>query len=151
MEGVAWHGQTLDELEGVVWDEPDHPWRNRVREARQKPLQAFSVEDLRFMLGQQISLPVLIPMALDVLELVDAFAGGDFHHGTLLFNALTVDKRFWQQYPRLWHRMKVVLVDLHTFREYIEQELLPAARAFEVVGPASPQDTEAGAEANRDA
>jgi len=28
------------------------------------------------MLGQQISLPVLVPMALDYLELVDPFAGG---------------------------------------------------------------------------
>ena len=137
MEGVVWAVKSLDELEGVSWDEPDHPWLVAVEEARGKPLREFTVEDLRFMLGQQISLPVLMPMALDVLELVDPFAGGNMNHGTLLYNALTVNKRFWQEHPQLWYRMGVVLVDLHWFHEYMEQELLPAAREFEATRPGS--------------
>ncbi len=137
MEGVVWDVKSLDQLEGVSWDEPDHPWQVAVEEARRKPLREFTAEDLRFMLGQQISLPVLMPMALDVLELVDPFAGGNMNHGTLLYNALTVNKRFWQEHPQLWYRMGVVLVDLHWFYEYMEQELLPAAREFEATRPGS--------------
>jgi hypothetical protein len=88
-----------------------------------------------------------MPMALDVLELVDPFAGGDMNHGMLLYNALKVDKRFWREYPHLWYRMNVVLVSLYSFREFIEGELLPAAREFEAAGPDRLQDTEPGAAA----
>ena len=83
------------------------------------------------MLGQQISLPVLVPMALDYLELVDPFAGGEVGHGSLLLSVLKVERRFWQEHPKLWSRMKAVLGELYEFREFIDNTLLPAAREFE--------------------
>jgi hypothetical protein len=87
------------------------------------------------MLGQQVSLPILMPMALDVLELVDPFAGGDMNHGTLLYNAIKVDKQFWLAHPGLWYRMNVVLVGLYSFRDFLENELLPAAEEFKTAEP----------------
>ncbi len=89
------------------------------------------------MIGQQNSLPILMPMALDVLELVDPFAGGDMNHGSLLYNALNVDPQFWREHPRLWFRLNLVLVDLYSFRDFIEKELLPSAETFKAVGPGS--------------
>ena len=50
--------------------------------------------------------------------------------------ALTADPKFWADYPRLWVRMNVVLVDLYDLRDYVEQELRPAARPFEAARPA---------------
>ena len=141
MEGVDWPEQTLTQLEGDDWGESTYPSYvvTNGHMLRNKPLREFTAEDLRFMLGQQISLPILVPMALDVLELVNPFAGGDTNHGTLLFNALKVDRQFWQNHPRLWHRMNVILADLYSFREFVEQELLPAAEGFKAAGPSSAQ------------
>jgi hypothetical protein len=139
VDSFVWSDQTLTELESDDWCDPSYQYPTyfvtNVHRLRNKPLREFTAEDLRFMLGQQISLPILMPMALDVLELENPFAGGDMNHGTLLYCALTVDKRFWQEHPRLWYRMGVVLVDLYSFREFIEQKLLPAARDFETAGP----------------
>ncbi len=103
IEGVVWSEKTLTQLEGEDWGEPDYPSYvvTNSHRLRHKPLREFTAEDLRFMLGQQISLPVLMPMALDVLELVAPFAGGDPNRGTLLYSSLKVDKRFWQEYPEL--------------------------------------------------
>jgi hypothetical protein len=73
MDGVNWPEQTLTQIENEDWGEPEGQSyvvtnSNRLRD---KPLREFTAEDLRFMLGQQISLPLLMPMALDVLELLD--------------------------------------------------------------------------------
>lgn len=140
---AAWSDQTLTQLEAEDWGEPTYSSYvvTNGHRLRNKPLREFTAEDLRFMLGQQISLPILMPMALDLLELEDPFAGGDMSHGALLHNALKVDKQFWRDHPRLWYRMGVVLVDLYSFREFIEQELIPAARQFESAGPAGPKDS----------
>ena len=37
-------------------------------ELRRKPIGTFSVEDLRIMIGQQIGVPWLLPIAVEVLE-----------------------------------------------------------------------------------
>jgi hypothetical protein len=128
--------QTLDQLEGVEWGEPtfdSHVVTNAHR-LRRKPLREFTPEDLRFMLGQQISLPILMPMALDVLER-DPFAGGDMYPGALLVNALKVHPDFWQQHPDLWYRLNVVAADIESMARTLEEELLPAAREFRAAQP----------------
>ena len=80
MEGIAWPDKTLTQLEGEDWGEPTYPSYvvTNSHRLRYKPLREFTAEDLRFMLTQQNSLPVLMPMALDVLE-VDPFVGGDMY------------------------------------------------------------------------
>ncbi len=136
MEGVFWPEQTLTQLEGDDWGEPTYPSYvvTNSHRLRHKPLREFTAEDLRFMLGQQISLPVLMPMALDVLE-ADPFATGDMYPGALLCMALKVRPEVWREHPPLWHRMSVVLVDVQATRELLARELLPAATAFEALRP----------------
>lgn len=111
---AGWPAQTLTELEGKDWGETTYPSYvvTNSHALRYEPLRDFTAEDLRFMLGQQNSLPILMPMALDWLELVDPFAGGDMYQGALLNMALAIDPQFWRAHPRLWYRMGVVLVDL---------------------------------------
>ena len=133
----TWPSKTLTQLEGEDWGPPtngSYVVTNGHR-LRYKPLTDFTAEDLRFMLGQQISLPLLMPMAIDVLE-VEPFAEGDLFPGALLAMALRVDPRFWRDHPRLWYRMNVVVGSLHRVREFMETELLPAAEAFEKHCPA---------------
>lgn len=134
--GLNWSDQTLDQLAGVAWGEPTYSSYvvTNAHRLRKKSLREFTPEDLRFMLGQQISLPILMPMALDLLE-ADPFAGGDMSPGNLLYNALQVDRQFWQRRPDLWYRLNAILVDLHALREFIERQLIPAAGQFHEARP----------------
>ena len=111
-DGVAWPDQTLTQQRGTTGASkssyPSYVVTNSHR-LRYKPLREFSAEDLRFMLTQQNSLPILIPMALDVLE-ADPFAGGDVYEGALLHMAVRIDPQFWRDHPRLCYRMDRVLL-----------------------------------------
>jgi hypothetical protein len=77
--------ETLDELEGVRWGEPtfeSHLVRT-CHHLRTKPIDHFTVEDLRIMISQQIGLPHLMPRAVGVVER-EPLAEGDFYPGDLL-------------------------------------------------------------------
>ncbi len=57
------------------------------------------------MIGQQFSLPVLVPLALDRLE-GDALAAGDFFPADLLTNVLRIDASFWHADPGHYRRAR---------------------------------------------
>lgn len=82
----AWRlDRTLDQIEGTTWGPPtygSHLVRTCHR-LRTVPLRDFTVEDLRIMIGQKISLVALLPLALDVLE-ANPLSSGDFYPGDLL-------------------------------------------------------------------
>jgi hypothetical protein len=77
--------KTLDELEGVCWGEPRYESYlvRTCHHLRTKPIDHFTVEDLRIMISQQIGLPHLIPRALGIVER-EPLAEGDFYPGDLL-------------------------------------------------------------------
>tara|TARA_R110002095_G_scaffold179193_2_gene156432 strand:- start:57704 stop:58012 length:309 start_codon:yes stop_codon:yes gene_type:complete len=54
----------------------------------------FTTEDLRIMIGQQISLFFLVPLALEKLE-EDPLAEGHCFHGDLLNAILGIPESFW--------------------------------------------------------
>ena len=62
--------KTLEELEGNSWGEPDFASHVVVRchELRRVPLGDLTPEDLRLLIGQDVGLEYLIPLALDLLE-----------------------------------------------------------------------------------
>jgi hypothetical protein len=70
-------GKTLDELEGVVWGEPTFGSYlvTTIHRLRTKPVDEFTVEDLRLMIAQRIGLRHLVPLAVGVLER-EPLAGG---------------------------------------------------------------------------
>lgn len=76
---------TIEKLEGVVWSEPTYDSQLVVRchELRKIPLNEFSTGDLRIMIGQQIGLPYLIPLAIEELS-KNLLVEGDFYEGDLL-------------------------------------------------------------------
>jgi hypothetical protein len=94
-------GKNLDELEGVVWGEPtfDSYLVTTCHRLRTKPVDDFSVEDLRIMIGQQIGLPHLIPLAVAVLER-DPLAEGNYYPGDLLANVIGAEE--WLQGRPEW-------------------------------------------------
>ena len=60
-----WRQKTLENLEKDFWGKPDYDSHlvTRCHELTKLPLDNFTTEDLRIMIGQQISLDYLIPLA----------------------------------------------------------------------------------------
>ncbi len=102
-------GKTLDEMEGVAWGEPDYPSGLVIRchALRKKPLEEFSLDDIRVMIGQSISLPILVPLALQVLE-VDPLVETRGTSGGLLSGVLNADRGSLANSLQLLERIRVV-------------------------------------------
>ena len=85
-------GPTLDELDGVRWGAPefDSHLVTTCHRLRTKPVDEFTVEDLRIMIGQNIGLAHLLPRAVAILE-ADPLAKGDWYAGDLLCAVLRAD------------------------------------------------------------
>ncbi len=62
--------KSLQELDGRDWSEPTYPSHlvNECLRLRRTPLCNFSIEDLRIMIGQNIGLAYLVPLALERLH-----------------------------------------------------------------------------------
>lgn len=62
---------TLEALENDVWEPPEFASNlvTTLHRLRKKPLDQFTTEDLRIQIGQGLSLPYLMPLALDSLEI----------------------------------------------------------------------------------
>lgn len=99
---LNYEDKTLEELEAVNWRESDYDSyvvRNCQRLLR-VPIEKFSIEDLRLMIGQGIGLKYLVPLALVRLD-NEPLAAGDFYQGDLLKNVLGVSEGFWSTNPEL--------------------------------------------------
>jgi CDI immunity proteins len=100
--------RTLDTVDPPAWGPapPDAtPLIKRCHELRTKPLRDFTVEDLRIMIGQQVALNRLVPLALDRLRR-DPLVEGDYYPGDLLASVLRVDAAFWEWSPDLTVEMR---------------------------------------------
>ena len=94
--------KTLQELEGEDWGEP--AFESGVVENAHRlwrvPLREFTAGDCRFMIGQQIGLEYLIPIALEHLR-IDPLVEADCYRGDLLRAVLRADSPFWLASPQL--------------------------------------------------
>ncbi len=93
-------GKTLEELEEVVEEKSSFESHLVVtcQALRQKRLCDFTQEDIRIMIGQQLSLPYLVPMALEILE-DNIFERGNYYPGDLLKAVANIPKAFWKEHP----------------------------------------------------
>ena len=107
-----WGQKSLENLEKKKTGEPDTEYNlaNKVLRLRKVPLNQFSVEDLRLMIGQKAGLPYLITLSLDILK-DDLFADGDLFPGDLLQNILKVPASFWKEHRELWEKIHVLIKD----------------------------------------
>jgi hypothetical protein len=104
----------LDTVDPPAWD-PAPPDATvlikRCHQLRTKPLRDFTVEDLRIMIGQQVALNRLVPIALDRLQ-ADPLVEGDYYPGDLLASVLRVDAAFWERLPDLEVPLRKLTKDL---------------------------------------
>jgi hypothetical protein len=65
---------------------------------RREPVGALTPEDLRLLIGQQISVNVLVPCALALLA-TDPMTEGDFGPGDLLAAVMKLPAEYWAAHP----------------------------------------------------
>jgi hypothetical protein len=95
---------TLDSVDPPAWGPPSPDAADLTRlyhELRTKPLRDFTVEDLRIMIGQQIGLKRLVPLALERLQPDLRATEGDYPLGDLLASVLRADVALWEWSPDL--------------------------------------------------
>lgn len=107
-----WQEQTLEVLEDQYWEEPllaDNR-HQKIHALRQTPLNQFSSEDIRMMISHGLSLPYLIPLAVERLK-KNLFLEGDYYPGDLLQSVLNVDLSFWLTNRLLWQYIHQLIIN----------------------------------------
>jgi hypothetical protein len=139
VNGASDQSKSLQELERNDWGEPtfNSALIETCHRLRRKPLADFTAEDLRIMIGQQISLPYLVPLAVERLE-DDPLASTDFGPGSLLGAVVRVQQDFWSAHADLFQRARMVVGKVKGMlstideidREYIEELLTEATQSL---------------------
>ncbi len=107
-----WRQKTLENLEKDIWVKPDFGSHvvKRCYELRKVPLNKFTIEDIRLMIGQQIGLKYLILLAIDALN-KDIYSHGDLYPGDLLKTLLFVNTNFWEANEEYWKQVDTLVKD----------------------------------------
>ena len=94
--------KSLQELENEDWGEPNFNSHlvEECHRLRRIPLKDFASEDLRIMIGQNIGLDYLVPIALEKLG-QNPLAEGNYYPGDLLVSVLRAESNFWLAHPTL--------------------------------------------------
>jgi hypothetical protein len=101
---------TLTQLERDDWGPPpyDSFLVTECHRLRHVPLRDFTVENLRILIGQHISLAYTVPLALEHLS-KDPMVSGDMYPGDLLNAVQGIEDDFWAQHPSLmtvWQKVR---------------------------------------------
>ncbi|MGV9313610.1 contact-dependent growth inhibition system immunity protein [Streptomyces sp. NPDC003691] len=116
--------RSLEDLERDRWPDPSGTETRlmaTVRELRRKPLAALTVEDLRLLIGQDLGLAHLLPMAVDVLR-TDPLAEGDLYEGDLLAAVLTRSAEVWREFPELGRDIRQIVSGLASMPSALKRE-----------------------------
>lgn len=136
-----WKSKALEILERDYWGDAsvdDSRLVTTCHRLRKKPLAEFEVEDYRILIGQNIGLDFLIPLAMKVLE-KNILAEGDFYSGDLLKAVLTSDEEYWKSHRSDWKELIALFkANLTSIKEEAEvfptgKEILAAFGAFEQI------------------
>jgi len=120
--------KSLEELESKKMEKPDFQSSLTLSVYRlwSTPLHLYSTEDLRLMIGQNISLKYLLPIAIDKLT-ENPFVEGDFHYGDLLWSVLNVESTFWELHPQMYQEVLETVSGLSSILE----EIIESIKKFE--------------------
>ncbi|RYM32155.1 hypothetical protein ERX46_15855 [Brumimicrobium glaciale] len=135
-----WMTKSLEALEKDYWGAPDSDSHlvKTCHQLRKKQLKDFETEDLRIMIGQNIGLPYLIPLAIEALQ-ENILIEGDFYEGDLLKSVLTSDVDYWKDHNDKWIQVGVLFnknIELikNKAREYdTAREILKEFKDFEKI------------------
>lgn len=124
--------KSLQEIEKQEWERPDGE-SHLAKECKrlwQVPLGELNTENLRILIGQNISPIYLVPLALDILEM-NPIAEGNKYKGDLLNSVINLPEDFWLNNQTLNNRLVEVKIELETINQTISTELLPLIEKFD--------------------
>jgi hypothetical protein len=114
--------KSIAELEAVQWPKPGpdvSPLFVRCYELRKQPLSELTVADWRVLIGQDVGLEHLMPMALDVVE-KDPLIKTEHYRGDLLTVILQASSEFFRKRPEIRSRVEEILKFLPSALESLE-------------------------------
>ena len=128
---------TLEFLENDIWSDPEYDSHLVLicHALRRKPLKDFEVEDLRIMVGQNIGLEYLIPIAIKKLT-DDILVEGDMYEGDLLTGVLKSQPTYWKSNKSNWGKVcslfeiNRTLLDNFDTSDDIKQEWINSYKKF---------------------
>jgi len=117
---------SLEELENSAWPEPELPSSliKKCHQLRKMPIGELQTEDLRLLIGQNIGLPYIMPLAIELL-FDNPLCAGAFFNGDLLQNVLNADISVWQKNSELFEELILVMDDLECSMELYQNRLKP--------------------------
>jgi hypothetical protein len=129
--------KSLSELEGSTWGEPEFDSHvvSDCHRLRMVPLRALTVENLRLLIGQEIGLEYLVPLAIEHLS-ANPFVEGNHYPGDLLASVVGTSRTFWKTHGDLRFRVRsivsnaVSLVGSIDLPEHVRQHLAHQLNAF---------------------
>ena len=129
--------KSLAELVGASGSRPDHSsgLTSACLKLYHKPLQDFTVQDVRLMIGQNVGLEFLIPIAIERLQKTP-FVEGDYYPGDLLKVVLQVSERFWEGHEDLYWQVSEIGAGLPS----VMMDLIQAINRFESLQLAKASD-----------
>lgn len=119
------YSRSIEELEQDFWGVPSFKSTLALKchDLRKVALSKLNVGDLRLLIGQEIGLEFLIPMALEILE-NNILAEGDLYVGDLLTAVALVNDKFWFENPTLNNRLVEITFEVESQLETL-QDVLP--------------------------
>jgi hypothetical protein len=123
--------KSLQELENEDWGKPNFNSRlvQECHRLRRIPLKDFKVEDLRILIGQNIGLNYLVPLAIEKLE-QNPLAEGNYYSGDLLVNVLRVEPKFWSTFPTLTAKVIQITDEAFEIHSIIKIEFKSIREAY---------------------
>ena len=126
--------KSLQQLEAFDMGDPEGAPTNMVRRCltlHRTPLEQWSAEDCRLMLGQGFSPQILVPLALEFLY-VNSMEAGTMYDGALLDSVLRLPANFWADEPELWWQVNEIVTEIEFLKEAIE-DLAPRIENFKTL------------------
>ncbi|MFF7381200.1 contact-dependent growth inhibition system immunity protein [Streptomyces griseoluteus] len=117
--------RSLEELERACWSAPsggETRLMATVHELRRKPIGGLTAEDMRLLIGQDVGLSYLLPLAVEVLR-VDPLAEGDMYEGDLLAAVLTRSAEVWIAFPDLGREVRLIVSELADVPSALKREI----------------------------
>ncbi|WP_405873968.1 contact-dependent growth inhibition system immunity protein [Streptomyces sp. NBC_00005] len=119
--------QSLEQLERQRWPDPAEdttPMVKNVHELRRRPIGTLEPHELARLIGQDVGLPLLLPLAVEILrDTAPNQAVGGWYDDDLLYAVVTRGPQVWAEAPDLARNLKETAAMLSDLSRYVKQEV----------------------------
>ncbi|WP_162603968.1 contact-dependent growth inhibition system immunity protein [Streptomyces sp. CS014] len=119
--------KTIEQLEGIEWPDPPSDGTGLVKAVhnlRKRPIHLLTAWDMSRLIGQDVGIPWLLPVALEVLrETATDQPMGGFYDDDLLTAVLTRQSPIWQSNPQWATDLKEIISLLEDISPNIREDV----------------------------